>query len=58
MAARNLDDYEGKLQDPSTDLKTKASLLTELRDQVDSWCQGSSYGTFLHKFVPIFLQIL
>ncbi|KAI7452386.1 hypothetical protein KC364_g12018 [Hortaea werneckii] len=58
MAARNLDDYEAKLQDPSTDLKTKASLLNELRDQVDSWCQGSSYGTFLHKFVPIFLQIL
>lgn len=58
MATRSLDDYEAKLQDSSVDIKTKASLLTELRDQVDSWCQGSTYGTFLQKFIPIFLPIL
>ncbi|TKA29433.1 hypothetical protein B0A50_03445 [Salinomyces thailandicus] len=58
MAARSLDDYEAKLQDVSTDIKTKATLLAELRDQVDAWCQGASYGTFLQKFVPIFLRIL
>ncbi|KAK5137805.1 hypothetical protein LTR08_007377 [Meristemomyces frigidus] len=58
MAARSLDDYEAKLQDASVDLKTKGALLTELRDQVDSWCQGSTYATFLQKFIPIFLQIL
>lgn len=58
MASRSLDDYEAKLQDASIDAKTKAGILTELRDNIDSWCQGSSYGTFMQKFVPIFFNIL
>ncbi|KAK5116206.1 hypothetical protein LTR62_008532 [Meristemomyces frigidus] len=58
MAARSLDDYEVKLQDPSVDLKAKGGLLTELRDNIDSWCQGSSYAIFLAKFMPILLDIL
>ncbi|TKA61787.1 hypothetical protein B0A55_12420, partial [Friedmanniomyces simplex] len=58
MAARSLDDYEAKLQDGTTDAKTKSGLLTELRDNIDSWCQGGNYAPFLAKFVPIFLAIL
>ncbi|KAK3667314.1 transcription-associated protein 1 [Elasticomyces elasticus] len=58
MATRSLDDYEAKLQDASTDTKTKGGLLTELRDNIDSWCQGGNYSPFLAKFVPIFVGIL
>ncbi|WPG98564.1 Hypothetical protein R9X50_00135600 [Acrodontium crateriforme] len=58
MADRSLDAYEAKLQDTSLDVKAKGTLLTELRDQLEGWCQPSSYGTFLQKFIPIFLQIL
>ena len=58
MAEKSLDGYESKLKDPSVDLKAKGALLTELRDQIESWCQQQTYGTFLEKFVPIFLDIL
>ncbi|KAK3679879.1 transcription-associated protein 1 [Recurvomyces mirabilis] len=58
MAARSLDEYEAKLQDASTDVKTKGILLTELRDNIDIWCQGGSYSVFLDKFVPALLSIL
>ncbi|KAH9831114.1 transformation/transcription domain-associated protein [Teratosphaeria destructans] len=58
MAARSLDEYEAKLQDASVDQKIKAQYLTELRDGLDNWCSGSSYGPFLQKFIPLFLQIL
>ena len=58
MAERSLDAYEAKLQDSSVDIKTKGSILTEIRDQVDSWSQSPAYSTFLQKFVPIFLDIL
>ncbi|KAK0264884.1 transcription-associated protein 1 [Friedmanniomyces endolithicus] len=58
MAARSLDDYEVKLQDATIDAKSKGGLLTELRDNIDSWCQGGNYGPFLAKFVPILIAIL
>ncbi|GAB7342824.1 hypothetical protein MBLNU457_g0953t2 [Dothideomycetes sp. NU457] len=58
MAERTLDVYESKLVDPSTDIKTKCSLLTELRDGIDSHCQGAGYPTFLQKMVPVLLGLL
>jgi len=58
MADRNLDAYEAKLSDASTDIKSKGSLLTELRDNLDGWCQGSQYNAFLSKLLPIFITIL
>ena len=58
MADRHLDVYEAKLQDARVDVKTKGALLTELRDQIESWCQPPTYATFLAKFVPIFIDIL
>ncbi len=58
MADRSLDAYEAKLQDGGVDLKTKGALLTEIRDQIESWTQPSTYTTFLTKMVPIFVDIL
>ncbi|KAG8628559.1 hypothetical protein KVT40_004432 [Elsinoe batatas] len=58
MAERNLDAIEAKLQDPSADVKTKFQHLADIRDGIDHYCQGSSYPTFLKKFIPIFLNIL
>ncbi|KAF2159890.1 hypothetical protein M409DRAFT_37843 [Zasmidium cellare ATCC 36951] len=58
MADRTIESYEAKLQDASLDLKTKGTLLTELRDQLEGLCSGPSYSMFLNKFVPIFLNIL
>ncbi|KAK5166740.1 transcription-associated protein 1 [Saxophila tyrrhenica] len=58
MADRSLDAYEAKLQDGSVDLKTKGALLTEIRDQIESWSQPSTYPTFLSKMLPVFVDIL
>jgi transformation/transcription domain-associated protein len=40
------------------DLKTKVIAATELRDQVDLWCQSQNYTYFLSKFVPVLLKLL
>ena len=39
-------------------MKTKCALATELRDSLETWCQGNTYAQFLNKFVPMFLKIL
>ena len=57
MAERGLDTFEAKLQDASVDLKTKGAILTEIRDQIEQWCQPPTYNPFLQKFIPIFLDI-
>ncbi|KAK4622341.1 Transcription-associated protein 1 [Fulvia fulva] len=58
MTERQMDVFELKLQDAAVDLKTKGTLLTELRDQLEVLCQPPTYSTFLAKFIPIFLNIL
>ncbi|KAF2229771.1 hypothetical protein EV356DRAFT_580549 [Viridothelium virens] len=55
---RNPDQIASKLEDSSVDLKTKCALATELRDSLETWCQGNTYNQFLSRFVPIFLKIL
>lgn len=40
------------------DLKGKCVAATELRDNVELFCQGQSYAGFLQRSVPIFLRIL
>ena len=40
------------------DLKTKGNLAVEIRDNIESYCQGPQYATFLNHFVPVFLKIL
>ncbi|GAM83910.1 hypothetical protein ANO11243_019000 [Dothideomycetidae sp. 11243] len=58
MAERTLDVLEAKLLDASTDVRTKCTLLGEIRDGIDHYCQGATYPTFLKKLVPAFMGIL
>lgn len=39
------------------DLKTKLGIATELRDNIDTWCQHG-YTAFLAKLIPVFLHVL
>lgn len=43
---------------PSTDLKQKLNVATELRDNIDQLCSGPTYPLFLKKLVPIFAKLL
>lgn len=40
------------------DLKVKLNIATEIRDNIDQLCTGSSYHTFLEKLVPVFRKLL
>lgn len=40
------------------EIRTKLQAATELRDQVDFYCQGQSYPHFLSKTVPVLLKLL
>lgn len=40
------------------DLKVKLNIATEIRDNIDQLCTGSSYHTFLEKLVPVFMKLL
>jgi transformation/transcription domain-associated protein len=44
--------------DNMLDLRSKLIAATELRDQIDLWCSGSTYSYFLQKFVPVLLKLL
>jgi transformation/transcription domain-associated protein len=57
-AERNFEQTSAKLDDPGIDLKTKGFLAVEIRDSIESYCQGSQYTFFLEKFIPVFLRIL
>lgn len=41
-----------------TDLKIKTGVATEIRDSIELYCSGSTYGVFLEKFIPVFLKLL
>ncbi|KAF2204446.1 hypothetical protein GQ43DRAFT_387954 [Delitschia confertaspora ATCC 74209] len=59
MAAdRNFEQLAAKLDDPALDLKTRGTLAVDIRDSIESYCQGPQYSSFLDKFVPVFLKIL
>nr|OQO29722.1 hypothetical protein B0A51_03481 [Rachicladosporium sp. CCFEE 5018] len=58
MGDRNLDALEARLRDNATDIKNKIEILTNLRDGLENWCQGPTYGVFMQKFMPICLNIL
>lgn len=47
-----------KLDDPGSDLKAKGNLAVNIRDSIESYCQGPQYNSFLKNFVPVFLKIL
>jgi transformation/transcription domain-associated protein len=40
------------------DIKLKSNVAFELRDNIEMYCQPASYGAFLAKFVPIFMNLL
>ncbi|KAL9615129.1 MAG: hypothetical protein Q9167_000447 [Letrouitia subvulpina] len=58
MAERNIEAFAAKLADPSSDLKHKFSLATDVRDNIDLLCNGPSYSLFLTKLVPVFKKLL
>jgi transformation/transcription domain-associated protein len=40
------------------DLRAKGTQAIEIRDNIESYCQGQQYGAFLNHLVPVFLKIL
>ncbi|KAK7720750.1 transcription-associated protein 1 [Botryosphaeria dothidea] len=58
MADRNMEVYLNKLADPASDLKVKTGVATEIRDSIELYCSGSTYGVFLEKFIPVFIKLL
>ncbi|KAI4146146.1 MAG: hypothetical protein L6R39_003563 [Caloplaca ligustica] len=58
MADRNIDAFAARLGDPQLDIKQKLTYATELRDNIDLLCSGSSYATFLKKLFPVLSKLL
>lgn len=50
--------HEDKRLIKEIETRTKVQSATELRDQVDFYCQGQSYPHFLSKTVPVLLKLL
>jgi hypothetical protein len=40
------------------DIRSRGTLAIDIRDSIESYCQGPQYATFLNHFVPVFLKIL
>ncbi|KAJ5104398.1 hypothetical protein NUU61_001745 [Penicillium alfredii] len=55
---RNIDIYASKLGDEKLDVKVRANVATELRDNIEPLCSGASYPIFLAKLWPVFKSIL
>ncbi|KAJ5114009.1 hypothetical protein N7456_002543 [Penicillium angulare] len=55
---RNIDIYANKLADERLDVKVRANVATELRDNIEPLCSGTNYPTFLSKLWPVFKTIL
>ncbi|KAG9376483.1 Transcription-associated protein 1 [Pyrenophora tritici-repentis] len=58
MATHNFEAMASKLDDPNSDLRAKGTQAIEIRDNIESYCQGQQYGAFLNHLVPVFLRIL
>ncbi|CAO2647302.1 Nn.00g082240.m01.CDS01 [Neocucurbitaria sp. VM-36] len=58
MATHNFEAMASKLEDPNSDLRTKGTLAIDIRDSIESYCQGQQYSAFLNHLVPVFLRIL
>ncbi|KAF9891502.1 hypothetical protein FE257_003969 [Aspergillus nanangensis] len=55
---RNIDIYASKLGDEKLDIKVRANVAVELRDNIEPLCSGASYPIFLSKLWPVFKNIL
>ena len=40
------------------DIKVKLNVATELRDNIDQFCNGPLYANFLTKLMPVFRKLL
>ncbi|PSN75346.1 hypothetical protein BS50DRAFT_671522 [Corynespora cassiicola Philippines] len=59
MAAHhNFETMAAKLDDPNSDLRAKGAQAIDIRDNIESYCQGPQYSAFLNHLVPVFLKIL
>ncbi|KAL6706246.1 transcription-associated protein 1 [Coniothyrium glycines] len=58
MATHNFEAMASKLDDPNSDLRAKGAQAIEIRDNIESYCQGQQYSSFLNHLVPVFLKIL
>ncbi|KAF2646609.1 hypothetical protein P280DRAFT_464812 [Massarina eburnea CBS 473.64] len=47
-----------KLDDPNSDMRVKSTQAIEIRDNIETYCQGPQYGAFLNHLVPVFLKVL
>ncbi|KAH2155724.1 hypothetical protein KXV68_004997, partial [Aspergillus fumigatus] len=55
---RSIDIYASKLGDDKLDIKIRANVAVELRDNIEPLCSGASYPLFLSKLWPVFKNIL
>ncbi|KAB8360902.1 hypothetical protein FH972_024635 [Carpinus fangiana] len=59
---RELDSWVSRLDAGSdnaqVDLKPKVAAITELRDNIERWCQSSLYVHFLKRMIPVWMKIL
>ncbi|KAF1996459.1 hypothetical protein P154DRAFT_623225 [Amniculicola lignicola CBS 123094] len=54
----NFEAMAAKLGDPNSDLKVKGAQAIDIRDNIESYCQGPQYALFLKNLIPVFLKIL
>ncbi|KAF2111319.1 hypothetical protein BDV96DRAFT_190671 [Lophiotrema nucula] len=57
-AVHNFEAMAAKLEDPNIDLRTKGNQAVDIRDNIESYCQGAQYVKFMENLVPVFLRIL
>ncbi|KAF2703422.1 hypothetical protein K504DRAFT_451614 [Pleomassaria siparia CBS 279.74] len=57
-AIRDYEAMASKLDDPNSDLRVKGTVAVDIRDSIESYCQGPHYSAFLSHLVPVFLKIL
>ncbi|OAL46795.1 hypothetical protein IQ07DRAFT_682920 [Pyrenochaeta sp. DS3sAY3a] len=58
MASHNFETMAAKLDDPNSDLRVKVTQTVDIRDNIESYCQGQQYSAFLNHLIPVFLKIL
>ncbi|KAF2448613.1 hypothetical protein P171DRAFT_518105 [Karstenula rhodostoma CBS 690.94] len=59
MAAHhNFEAMAAKLGDPNSDHRVKLAQAIDIRDNIETYCQGQQYSAFLNHMVPLFLKVL
>ena len=58
LLAQSDTDVQNSMTNLNVDSQKKFHLATELRDNIDLFCQGSTYAVFLKKLWPVFQKML